>query len=242
MSQLKVAKITKVNQSTVSRWLCTNNRPTGKNPDCTYFTGNDLKDFVTYLALDAKRISKEVRNHNIKLLSDASDLGFQMLIDRMAGIDKEQKRIETRPKDGELDIQLLEDALKCIFSGVNIKPELVSGLKANAIAKAYPQLEEVANEAKKMLRASTATENELLTPTKLGEKLGGVSAQKVNQLLIDHGLQIKKENRTSRKTPAYEATPKGQEFCTITLSTGKGSDSTSYQQLLWYESVLNIIS
>ena len=86
VSQDKVAEITKVNQSTVSRWLCTNNLTTDSNSDIVYFSGYVLKEFVTYLALDAKRISDEVRNHNIKLLSDASDVGFQALIDRMAGI------------------------------------------------------------------------------------------------------------------------------------------------------------
>lgn len=86
ISQEKVADLTKVHQSTVSRWVCTNSDITDSNLDTHYFWGYELKNFVVYLALDAKRIKDEVRNHNIKLLSDASDMGFQNLIDKMAGI------------------------------------------------------------------------------------------------------------------------------------------------------------
>lgn len=89
MSQKKVAEITKVNQSTVSRYLCDKVGVDGSKQDGYYIAGNALHDLVCYLALDAKKISDEVRQHNIKLLADSSKVGFQALIDKMAGIHPE---------------------------------------------------------------------------------------------------------------------------------------------------------
>ena len=60
-------------------------------------------------------------------------------------------------------------------------------------------------------------------------------------MLIDAGLQVKNTNKKSRKDTSYIPTDKGHEFCSFTISTGKEGDTTSYQQLLWYESVLNVI-
>jgi len=60
----------------------------------------------------------------------------------------------------------------------------------------------------------------------------------VNQLLIEKGLQVKNVNKKSKKEPDYLPTDRGQEFCDLTLSSGKNGDSSSYQQLRWYESVL----
>jgi hypothetical protein len=114
ISQEKVANLTTVHQSTVSRWVCTNSDITDLNPDTHYFWGYELKNFVAYLALDAKRISAEVRNHNIKLLSDASDVGFQALIDKMAGIVPET---ETNTLVSPTSEMLLAD-IKDIFTGI----------------------------------------------------------------------------------------------------------------------------
>jgi transcriptional regulator with XRE-family HTH domain len=238
VSQIKVAEITKVNQSTVSRWLCTNNLDTGSSSNLAYLSGYALKEFVTYLVFDAKRISKEVRSHNIKLLSDASDYGFQMLIDKMAGVNT-QSVIEVQSQ--ELTPDLVANTIDLIFKGVHIKPELIAGVKLNAIQKLNPQLAGIIEDSRQLLIQSSASDNRLMTPTQLGTRLN-LTAQQVNKLLIECGLQVKNENKKSRKEPSYLPTDKGHEFCSFTLATGKNNDSTSYQQLLWYESVLSVIS
>jgi hypothetical protein len=197
--------------------------------------GYALKEFVTYLVLDAKRITKEVRQHNIKLLSDASDYGFQMLIDKMAGLSEAIPDPIT-----QLTPELVTNTIDLIFKGVNIKPELVAGVKLNAIAKLNPQLAVMIADSQKLLTQSTASDSKLVTPTELGKSLN-ISGQKVNKLLIDTGLQVKNENRKSRKDPVYLPTDKGHEFCSFTLATGQKGDTTTYQQLLWYESVLNVL-
>lgn len=143
-----------------------------------------------------------------------------------------------------LDIQLIGDALTVAFEGTGLNPMLVAGVKLNAIQAQYPQLKPSLEEGRKFLAASNSIEDTLLTPTALGEKLG-VSARKVNQMLLEHGLQIKnpKHGMRGHKTePAYLPTDRGSEFCDFTAATGRDKDNTTYQHLKWYPSVLNAIS
>ena len=89
--------------------------------------------------------------------------------------------------------------------------------------------------------ANTAQQFELLSPTEIGTQLKK-SAIAVNKLLVEKGFQVKNSNKKSRKDLSYLPTVKGSEFSDITLSTGKNNDSTSYQQLRWYASVLTQLS
>lgn len=139
----------------------------------------------------------------------------------------------------ELTPELVTNTIDLIFKGVNIKPELIAGVKLNAIQRLSPALAETVQDSSKLLRENTACQFTLMTPTELGKKIG-VSAIAVNKRLISAGLQVKNETKKSRKEPAYFPTDKGHEFCSFTLSGG--NDDTTYQQLLWYESVLNVIS
>lgn len=147
---------------------------------------------------------------------------------------------ETTTKNEQLTPELVANTIDLIFKGVNIKPELVAGVKLNAIAKINPALAEAIKDSQKLLIDNTASPSNLLTPTMIGDKLG-LTSQKVNKLLIEKGLQVKNENKKSRKDPAYVLTNHGSEFGTFTLSTGSNGDNTSYQQLRWYESVLNVL-
>ena len=123
---------------------------------------------------------------------------------------------------------------------MNIKPEIVAGVKLNAIKKQYPMLGESVDNSISVLRENTASGVKLMTPTELGGLIG-VSAQEINKRLIAHGLQIKNDGKKSRKDSTYLPTDRGAEFSSYTLSTGLKQDQTTYQQLLWYESVLSVI-
>ena len=71
-------------------------------------------------------------------------------------------------------------------------------------------------------------QEQLLTPTQLGQLMGGLSAKKVNQLLIDEGYQ--------RRLPggALEPTAKGLEAGAVLMDTGKRhSSGTPVCQLKW---------
>lgn len=232
ISQDKVAEITKVNQSTVSRWLCTNNLTTDSNTDIVYLSGYALKNFVTYLALDAKRISDEVRNHNVKLLADASDLGFQMLIDKMAGIEFKTTN------SNELNLDEAKIALDLVLGYATFAtPEEKTQMVINSLTTCFPHLSNLLEPIQKQARLNTANDTIPLTPTQLGEKIG-VSARKINKMLIEKGFQVKNDSAKSRREPDYLLTDAGKEFGKYLTSTGKDGDNTLYQQLRWYESVL----
>ncbi len=123
------------------------------------------------------------------------------------------------------------------FAGVGLKSELVAGLKLNAAIAITPSMAPVLEESRQLLIASTAQEFELLTATEIGKRLDGLSARKVNQMLIEKGLQIKNPNKKSSKDPSYVPTPHGSEFSDLTLATGSNNSGT-FQQLRWYSSVL----
>lgn len=124
-----------------------------------------------------------------------------------------------------------------VFSGVNIKKELVAGLKINFYEKVIPESTLALEESRQLLIVNTAQEAELLTPTEIGKRLG-ISGVKVNKLLIERGFQVKNENSHSKKDPTYIPVGPGIEFSDFTLATGKGTSDT-YQQLRWYASIID---
>ena len=124
-----------------------------------------------------------------------------------------------------------------IFAGVHIDPHLISGIKLNLAKKQLPKIADVLEECvRPTLINNTAQQDELLTPSQIGQKLG-ISGMAVNKLLIDKGLQVKNDHKTSKKDLAYLPTDMGMEYARVTLATGKSSSDT-FQQLRWYSSVL----
>lgn len=80
-------------------------------------------------------------------------------------------------------------------------------------------------------------QEQLLTPTQLGQLMGGLSAKKVNQLLIDEGYQ--------RRLPggALEPTAKGLDAGAVLMDTGKRhSSGVPVCQLKWRSSVAGKIA
>ena len=145
--------------------------------------------------------------------------------------------------DKQSDEQLLRQTLEVIdlvFAKVAIKPELIAGLKLNAAASVNPALKPHIEQSRQLLIQSTANESKLLTPTDIGKQIDK-SARWVNQKLIKLGLQFKNENKKGRSDLAYLPTDRGHEFCNVCLATGSNRDSTTYQTLRWYESVVVLL-
>lgn len=234
ISQRKVAEIIGVTQKTVSKWTDTLTDTTlAETIKEKGFNGDTLNQIVGYYATSSA-VKREVKENCVKLLIESSKLGFQMLIDKMAGL---ESSIETDQMKLFNDYCQVTDL---IFKNTHIKTELIAGVKLSQAQKMLPSLANNLKDNQKLLIQSTASDVKLVTPTELGKSLN-LSAQKVNQLLIEQGLQVKNDAKKSRKEPSYLPTDKGHEFCSFTLATGKSGDTTSYQQLLWYESVMNII-
>lgn len=56
------------------------------------FGGGELIEIIGYFAMDAKRITDEVRKHNQKIFKQMAVIGAQTFIDRMAGIQEPTPR------------------------------------------------------------------------------------------------------------------------------------------------------
>lgn len=80
-------------------------------------------------------------------------------------------------------------------------------------------------------------QEQLLTPTQLGQLMGGLSGKKVNQRLIDEGFQIR------LPSGQLEPTAKGSEAGGVLMDTSKRhSDGTPVRQLKWPSSVAGKIA
>lgn len=121
--------------------------------------------------------------------------------------------------------------------------KLTAGVMLNHAGLQMPALKQAVAESHSLLAASMPSEL-LLTPTKIGEELG-VSARKVNLLLMDLGYQIKNLNKNSKDEPAYFPTEIGQPYASNTLATGRlydnGADNTTYQHLKWKSQIVDIL-
>lgn len=113
------------------------------------------------------------------------------------------------------------------------------GVAISAAQIYCPEIADALNPAQKLLAATTATDGVYLTPTTLGERLGGISARTVNKQLRDMGLQVKNEN-PPKGDPAWLPTEAGKPYSMMTIATGQHGDTTSYQHLKWSERVLEL--
>jgi hypothetical protein len=121
------------------------------------------------------------------------------------------------------------------FSGTNLSPSLIAGIKLNALAAIDKKLAPAAEAGRAFLASNTTIKSALCTPTALG-KVCGRSAQAINNLLIEKGLQ-RRTSDSFQGSAKYAPTAKGKKYSEFTISTGR-NNSTSYQHLKWYEDVL----
>lgn len=170
----------------------------------------------------------------------ASVYAYQLVGYRISIDDPNDRRKGIDPAS---EIDLAGYALDVAFSGVGLNPGLLAGLKLNAFSAVHPQLRGYLNEGHKLIAATNTIEGELLSPTAIGKKMG-ISARQVNVQLIKAGLQEENPNYGKyghKREPRYLPTDRGREFCEVTLATGRNT-STSFQQIKWYESVVEAIA
>lgn len=84
------------------------------------------------------------------------------------------------------------------------------------------------------LKLESPQQEKLYTPTELGEKIGGLSAQKVNKMLAGEGLQQKEKK-------GWSPTDKGKFYSRLLDVNKPHKDGTPVQQLKWYESVVQFL-
>lgn len=140
------------------------------------------------------------------------------------------------PKIGssvETTLAMINPLRLCLTS---IPVPLLDGFILNELQKVHPELAPQINAAHSLLAANTPIEEVLHTPTTIGKQLN-LSARVINTLLTANGYQLKNPNK-GKTEPAYIPTEKGKQFCSNTLATGRGKDSTSYQHTKWYGSII----
>lgn len=136
-------------------------------------------------------------------------------------------------------IETLSVAIDCILSGTAMNPQLVAGIKAEAIATSFPEHRKALEAVKQNLLLPT--KSKLHSPTDLAElweERNGehLSAQAMNKRLESAGLQRK----TGEKSPAWEAIGRGSDHSELLLDTAKGHGK-SVQRLMWFDSVLELL-
>lgn len=135
------------------------------------------------------------------------------------------------------------EVINLCLSVAGLDPKLTAGVMLNHAGERMPQLKGAVNEGHSLLSASLKCDL-LLTPTKIGKELG-VSARRVNQILLDLGYQIKNLGKTSKCEPDYLVTDIGKPYANNTLATGQlqngQSDNTTYQHLKWKSETIEVI-
>lgn len=78
-----------------------------------------------------------------------------------------------------------------------------------------------------------------LTPSEIGVRIGGISGQKVNQLLKDAGYQV--DYRTPKNVLYWSPTEKASSLFELFDTPKKHNDGTPIKQIKWFESVIELI-
>lgn len=134
--------------------------------------------------------------------------------------------------------QDIADLYELVLSKTNLDPNLIAGVKLNAIATLHPQLASAAEMIKPVLQIPV--DDQLISPTQIAEALTRRTqktwtAREVNKLLIKEGFQQPHPEGSS--SPAYLPTQKGEKFSKIILNTAKNTNKT-IQTLRWLPVIL----
>ena len=135
---------------------------------------------------------------------------------------------------GVVDKPLRSSVLKgarLIFEAAGLKGNQLA-LSLNKVAMKYTDVDLLALGE---VDLEVPSKRQLLTPTEIGQQLGGLSARKVNSLLADAGLQIKLANGT------WEPTKKGSPFAVMFDVGMRYEQDTPIRQLKWESSVVEVL-
>ena len=109
MSGRRVAKECHISHVSVQKWIGNlEDKYIAETLASKGFDGGNLKNLVTKLAMSTK-VSKEVREHNVQLLSNMASVGFQVAIDKLAGI---EPTLPALPQDNQALLSGIGDLLE----------------------------------------------------------------------------------------------------------------------------------
>lgn len=145
-----------------------------------------------------------------------------------------------KPAQELLPVNDIKEVVLAVYGHTGINKYLLAGAIATEIGKQRPEYKALTESIKQDI-PGVEVEEKLVRPGKLAElyedKTGiKLSAQKMNKLLEDKGLQIK----NSTGNPSWLPTEEGKQYSELVLDTAKGHNKT-VQSLQWYPSVIEVI-
>lgn len=206
---------------------------------------------LEYYAFDAGRYCTEQARLACKAFIGT---GIRIWMQKIKGWQEPTSQPQEEANVQQPTAKQISEAIACVFCFNTVDPNLIQGVIANQIGKAYPQLKTHMEAAKKLL--ATPVKDELLTATNLAklyiERTGKQlsknntnqgNAKAINQMLINLGLQGKNPNTTAKKDgqPLYLPTELGKHHSKVILQEAVGSNKT-IQQLRWFPSVLELMN
>jgi prophage antirepressor-like protein len=145
-----------------------------------------------------------------------------------------------KPVQELLPINDIKEVMLAVYGHTKINEYLLAGAIANEIGKQRPEYKALTESIKQDI-PGVKVEEKLVRPGKLAEiyetKTGiKLSAQKMNTLLAEKGLQTKNDTGN----PSWLPTEEGEQYSQLILDTAKGHNKT-VQSLQWYPSVIEVI-
>ena len=205
-----------------------------------------ISTILEYYAFDARRYCTEQARLTYKAFAT---VGIRSWIQQIKNWQQSKQEVVSE----QPSVKDISEAISSVFCLGTIDPNLVQGLIANEIGKAYPQLKCQMEAVKQLL--PTPVEDELVTVTNLaklymehgGKKLNQnnssqSNAKLMNKILINKGVQFKNPNLNAKKNgqPLYLPTELGKQYSKIILQEANRSNKT-IQQLRWFPAVLGLI-
>ncbi|EOO23560.1 hypothetical protein IIU_06967 [Bacillus cereus VD133] len=225
----KVYKFLELASGQFARWAKTNITENGfalENEDYIGVDidveGNVVKDYKLTagfakklcMASHTKR-GEEARNYFIKVEEKLKEIALNK--------QKQPKQPKPRKKPVNLIFRQEMDMAKTLASVAGVKEGIAYAV---AIERAEQKTGENFSSYKKLLPTATH-ETGFLNPTQIGERIG-LKAKGVNQLLLEQGLQVKKDEK-------WRLTDEGKKYAEEMPFTRNGHSS---YQIRWNESVV----
>ncbi len=205
-----------------------------------------ISTILEYYAFDARRYCTEQARLTYKAFAT---VGIRSWIQQIKNWQQSKQEVVS----DQPSVKDISEAISSVFCLGTINPNLVQGLIANEIGKAYPHLKAQMEAVKQLL--PTPVEDELVTVTNLaklymehgGKKLNQnnssqSNAKLMNKILINKGMQFKNPNSDAKKNgqPLYLPTELGKQYSKVILQEANRSNKT-IQQLRWFPAVLGLI-
>jgi hypothetical protein len=155
---------------------------------------------------------------------------------------------ESTPNDGITAPDALAAAMESIntlsvwLKDAGLDESAIAHFKYNALAKKFPGLADIIEDAKKLIGSSATVPEVGMTVSEVAQRLTSelgrlIKAAQVNQALVELGFQVRPDNGKR----IWQLTEFGKEYGFSRLATSKTND-WSGPQVTWQEAVIRVLT